>query len=93
MAVGASLALNIIDSAVEAATDKGNAQIGDSRAVATTDSRDDVYAYATARGLKIERYLNKFKVTYDDIINGKYGTDEQKSLRAQKHCRIKCQNG
>ncbi|MFZ5944777.1 MAG: hypothetical protein ACOYVD_11740, partial [Bacillota bacterium] len=72
-AVGASLALNVINATTEAAV-KGNASIGSSLSIiAITVNKDDVFALATARGLKIDRYLEKFATTYDNIINGNFG--------------------
>ncbi|MGI6449141.1 MAG: hypothetical protein ACOX3R_02285 [Desulfitobacteriia bacterium] len=81
VAVGACLALNVIVANTEAAL-KGNATIGGSLTVsASSTNRDDVFALATARGLSLDRYLNKFKdalnnLSVDDILNGNFGKDE-----------------
>jgi hypothetical protein len=75
VAVGAAVGVNVIDATTEAAL-KGNASIGGSLTVeANTENRDDVFTLATARGLSIERYINKFKKSADDILNGNFGND------------------
>jgi hypothetical protein len=81
VAVGACLALNVIVAATEAALN-GNATIGGSLTVsASSTNKDDVFALATARGLSLDRYINKYKdalnnLSVDDILNGNFGKDE-----------------
>jgi mucin-19 len=76
-AVGASLALNVTITNTEAAI-KGNAGIGGKLTLtAASQNRDDVNALATARGLSVERYLNKFKdLDADDILGGNFGNGD-----------------
>jgi len=75
-AVGASVALNVIVATTEAAL-KGNADIGGALSIqAGTLNEDDVSAYATARGLNLERYINKFKRTAEQLLSGDFGLDQ-----------------
>ncbi|HHU63668.1 MAG TPA: hypothetical protein GXZ32_05610 [Clostridiales bacterium] len=77
-AVGATVGLNVVTSDTEAAV-RSNGTVGGALIVeASTAARDDVFAMATARGLSIERYVNKFKTTVDDILKGKFGDDSDK---------------
>ena len=77
VAVGASVALNIITATTEAAI-LGNASFGGNLTITSTSvNTDDVNALATARGLKIERYINQFKTTADQILSGDFGTSSE----------------
>jgi hypothetical protein len=79
VAVGAAVGVNVINATTEAAL-KGNATIGGSLTVeAKTVNRDDVFTLATARGLNVERYMNKFKKTSDQVLSGDFGNDSGSS--------------
>ncbi len=83
-AVGAAVAVNIVESNATAAFEGSGAINGALKVAATTYNEDDCHAIATAMGAKAQRYADKLKATLDSgedqvnaVADGNYGDDSE----------------
>lgn len=71
VAVGASVAVNLVAEEVKALM-AGTASVGGNFSVtAKAQPKDLASAYATASGLDLQRYKDKYNTTISDILSGK----------------------
>ncbi len=83
-AVGASVAIGTNHAITEAMVNRGLTVTGDLSVAATRTGSDTVSAIATAMGLSLARYLNRFKTLEEGIFSGEFGKTSESDTAPEK---------